>query len=66
MRRVSLYKGGSTVYVDSPLKHGGNVAVMLADLGLSRLPVVSSHVQVGRGLVCAQHVIVCGHMCGQR
>lgn len=42
-------QGGDKVYLDNTFRHGANVALMLADILLSRVPLVSYHVQVSVG-----------------
>ena len=41
-----LYDSDEDLELDNPLRHGGNVVIMLTDVMISRFPVVSYHLQV--------------------
>lgn len=44
--RFADYVPGSDIRLDNPFKHGVSAALLLLDLALSRMPLVSYHIQV--------------------
>lgn len=44
--RLADYVPGSSIRLDNPFKHGVSAALMLLDLAVSRLPLISFHIQV--------------------
>lgn len=47
--RAADYVMGTPVRVDNPFKHGVSALLLLGDLALSRVPLVSYHIQVRAG-----------------